>query len=62
MKKDGLFAEIVRALVAEEQKKYAKKTPNWFTDQKKQLWYLMMNQIDGSPDPEEEKNKTSEKS
>lgn len=58
MKKDGLFAEVVRALVAEEQKKYANKTPNWITDQKKQLWYLMMNQVDGVPTTEENKETT----
>ena len=60
MKKDGLFAEIVRALVAEERKKVTEKAPDIVFNQKKQLWYLMMNQIDGSPDPEDKQKAASE--
>ena len=62
MKKDGLFAGIIQAVVSEEKKKAASgKTPDIVFNQKKQLWYLMMNQVDGSPDLEKEKNATSEK-
>jgi len=53
MKKDGFFASILQAAVEEEKKKYAAKKPNWYTDQKKQLWYMLMNQIDGNEDAEE---------
>ena len=47
MKKDGLFADIIRLTVEKQKKKYAEKPPELFTNQKKQMWYFMMNQIDG---------------
>ncbi|MBQ8075708.1 MAG: hypothetical protein IJ237_06960 [Oscillospiraceae bacterium] len=53
MKKDGFLAAILQAAVEEEKKKYADKKPNWYTDQKKQLWYMLMNQVDKEPDTEE---------
>ena len=52
LKKDGLVAGILEALVEEERKKKKKKRPDIAYNQKKQLWYLMMNQIDGQPNPE----------
>ena len=55
MKKDGLFAGIIQAVVNEEKKKAASgKTPDIAFNQKKQLWYMMMNQIDGTPDQAED--------
>ena len=53
MKKDGLFAQVMQALVAEERKRVVEKLPDIVFNQKKQLWYLMMNQIDGAPDAQE---------
>lgn len=53
MKKDGLFAQVMQALVAEERKRVVEKPPDIVFNQKKQLWYLMMNQIDGAPDAQE---------
>ena len=53
MKKDGLFASILQAAIAEEKKKVATKRPDIAFNQKKQLWYMLMNQIDGNEDAEE---------
>lgn len=58
MKKDGLLAGILRAVVEEEKKKVAEKQPDIVFNQKKQLWYMMMNQIDG-PSSEKEEKETS---
>ena len=54
MKKDGLFASILQAAIAEEKKKVATKRPDIAFNQKKQLWYMLMNQIDSEPDDGEE--------
>ena len=58
LKKDGLVAGILEALVEEERKKVAEKRPDIAYNQKKQLWYLMMNQVDGVPTTEENKETT----
>lgn len=47
MKKNGLFASLVRGVVEEEKQKYADRPPEPFMNEKKQLWYFLMNQIDG---------------
>ncbi len=57
MKKDGFFASVLRAAVEEEKKKVTEKRPDIAFNQKKQLWYMLMNQIDGESDNAE---KTSE--
>ena len=54
MKKDGLLAGIIQAVIKEEKKRVAEKQPDIVFNQKKQLWYLMMNQIDGSSSENEE--------
>ncbi len=60
MKKDGLLAGIIQAVVNEEKKKAASgKTPDIVFNQKKQLWYLLMNQIDGAPPQAEKEQKSS---
>lgn len=46
MKKDGFFASLLKATVEEEKKKYAETPPDIFTNQKKQMWYFLMNQVD----------------
>ena len=50
MKKDGFLASVLRAAVEEEKKKVAEKPPDIVFNQKKQLWYMLMNQIDKEPD------------
>ena len=60
MKKDGLFASILQAVIEEEKKKVATKRPDIAFNQKKQLWYMLMNQIDNEPDDGEEAEKTSQ--
>ena len=60
MKKDGLFASILQAVIEEEKKKVATKRPDIAFNQKKQLWYMLMNQIDSEPDDGEEAEKTSQ--
>ena len=46
MKKDGFLASILRAVVEEEIKKVTKKRPDIVFNQKKQLWYMLMNEVD----------------
>lgn len=57
MKKDGLFSQLIKATVEEEKKKYANVEPDIFTNQKKQMWYFLMNQIDA---PQEEGKETKD--
>ena len=46
MKKDGLLAEILNAVVNHERKKVKTGKQNIYLNQKKQLWYGLMNQVD----------------
>lgn len=46
VKKDGLLAEILNAVVKHERGKVKNSKPNYFLDQKKQLWYGLMNSLD----------------
>lgn len=55
MKKDGLLGQLIKATVEEEKKKYAGKEPDIFTNQKKQMWYFLMNQIDGAQNSDDGK-------
>lgn len=55
MKKDGLLGQLIKATVEEEKKKYAGKEPDIFTNQKKQMWYFLMNQIDGAQNADDGK-------
>ena len=50
MKKDGFFAEALRAVVEHRKKKAREGNPNYFLDQKKQLWYAMMYAVDKEED------------
>ena len=50
MKKDGFFAEALRAVVAQHKKNAHEKDPNLFLNQKKQLWYAMMYAVDKEED------------
>ena len=50
MKKDGFFAEAMRAVVEHRKKKAREGNPNYFLDQKKQLWYAMMYAVDKEED------------
>ena len=52
MKKEGLLAEILNAVVSHEKKKVRTGKPDYYLNQKKQLWYGMMNQIDPEEDEE----------
>lgn len=46
MKKDGLLAEILNAVVNHERKKVKTSKPDYYLNQKKQLWYGLMNSLD----------------
>ncbi len=46
MKKDGLLAEILNAVVQHNKKKVRTGKPDYYLNQKKQLWYGMMNRVD----------------
>lgn len=52
MKKDGLLAEILNAVVKHEKDKAATEKPDYYLNQKKQLWYGMMNRLE--PDEKDE--------
>ena len=53
MKKDGFFAEALRAVVAQHKKRAREDSPNLFLDQKKQLWYAMMYAVDKEEDAQQ---------
>ena len=50
MKKNGLLAEILSAVVSYERRKVRTRKPDYYLNQKKQLWYGLMNRVDG-PEP-----------
>ena len=54
MKKDGLLAEILNAVGNHERKKVKEQKPDYYLNQKKQLWYAMMNRVDGEAEEEKE--------
>ena len=56
MKKDGFLASVLRAVVEEEKKKVTEKRPDIAFNQKKQLWYMLMNQVDKETDCPEDMN------
>ena len=53
VKKDGLLAEILNAVVQHERKKVKTEKPDYYLNQKKQLWYAMMNRVDGDEETDE---------
>lgn len=53
MKKDGLLAEILNAVVSHEKKKVRTSKPDYYLNQKKQLWYGLMNSLEPETDPPE---------
>lgn len=55
MKKDGLLAEMISAVVQHNKEKIRTSRPNYYLNQKKQLWYGMMNVIDGAESEEQPK-------
>ena len=58
MKKDGFLASVLRSVVEEEKKKVTEKRPDIAFNQKKQLWYMLMNQVDKETDCPEDTNDT----
>ena len=50
MKKDGFLAEALCAVIDHHKKKAKEGSPNYFLDQKKQLWYAMMYAVDKEED------------
>ena len=50
MKKDGFLAGALCAIVEHHKKKAREGNPNYFLDQKKQLWYAMMYAVDKEED------------
>ena len=50
MKKDGLLAEILNAVVSHEKKKVRTSKPDYYLNQKKQLWYGLMNTLEPEED------------
>ena len=56
MKIGGLLSEILNAVVSHERDKARKETD--LLSQKKQLWYRLMNQIDGDAKDEEKSSQS----
>ena len=54
----GLLAEILNAVVNHERNKVKTQKPDDYLNQKKQLWYGMMNRVDDAED-EAQKSKPS---
>ena len=52
-----LLAEILHAVVNHERSKVRTQKPDYYLNQKKQLWYGMMNRVD---DPEDGEQKSGE--
>ena len=46
MKKDRLLAEILSAVVNHNRRKARDDKPDYYLNQKKQLWYGLMNRVD----------------
>ena len=51
----GLLAEILNAVVNHERDKVKTQKPDYYLNQKKQLWYGMMNRVDDAEDGEKPK-------
>ncbi len=49
----GLLAEILNAVVNHERNKVRTQKPDYYLNQKKQLWYAMMNRVDDEVSDEE---------
>jgi len=49
----GLLAEILNAVVNHERNKVRTQKPDYYLNQKKQLWYGMMNRVDDEVSDEE---------
>ena len=47
----GLLAEILNAVVNHERDKVKTQKPDYYLNQKKQLWYGMMNRVDEDDEP-----------
>ena len=61
MREDSFFAQALRAVVAHQKKKVRESPPDYFLNQKKQLWYGMMNVVDGDEAPQEAQAQPEEK-
>lgn len=46
MKQNGLLAEILHAVIRHNKEKIRQAKPDDYLNQKKQLWYRMMNTVD----------------
>lgn len=61
MRKDGFFAEVLRAVVAQQKKRARENSPDYFLNQKKQLWYFLMNAVDGDAEAQDAPAQPGEK-
>ena len=60
MREDSFFAQALRAVVAQQKKKVRENPPDYFLNQKKQLWYCMMNAVDGEEEKQDEQAQPKE--
>ena len=61
MRKDGFFAEVLRAVVAQQKKRARENSPDYCLNQKKQLWYFLMNAVDGDAEAQDAPAQPEEK-
>ncbi len=52
----NLLSEILHAVVNHERNKVRTQKPDYYLNQKKQLWYGMMNQVDDAQDEAQKSN------
>ena len=52
----NLLSEILHAVVNHERSKVRTQKPDYYLNQKKQLWYGMMNQVDDAQDEAQKSN------
>ncbi len=55
LKKDGLLAKYIQKTVEKEKRKSRTRPAIPFVGEKKQMWYFLMNQIDGTAPEDGEK-------
>ena len=52
---------MLRAVVAQQKKRARENSPDYFLNQKKQLWYFLMNAVDGDAEAQDAPAQPEEK-
>ena len=46
MKRNNVLSQVINAVISNEKNKAKTRKPDYFLNQKKQLWYGLMNRVD----------------